>query len=286
MKIALVSDTHVAARAHAFNANLRLALAWIRERWPDLIVHLGDITADGMYDSAEFDFAASMLAESSLPVRSIPGNHDIGDNPSVHGARADHPFQPARLRDYRRILGADWWSLEAGAWQIIGLNAMLFATGHEDEERQFDWLAERLKEADGPLGLMLHKPLFRDGPNEREAHDRYVPWAARTRLLGMLGTRDLRLVISGHTHQARRLTVGSVEHIWLPSTSFCIPDAVQERIGEKIVGVGMLELAADGYQFELATPPELIRNNLLEQVDVYPEVTRLRAKLDSAERQL
>jgi 3',5'-cyclic AMP phosphodiesterase CpdA len=239
MKIALLSDTHIAARAVAFNANVQVSLAWINTVQPDAVAHLGDITADGMYDPAELELAAGLLRSAGRPVHAVPGNHDIGDNPASLGRPNAHPLDLARLADYRRAVGPDRWSLRGAGWQLIGLNSLLLGTGSQEEEQQFEWLAAQVREVDGPVGLLIHKPLFRDHPNEQEAHDRYVPWQPRLRLLKILGSCDLRFVLSGHVHQARRLRVGKVEHIWLPSTAFCIPDSIQELIGEKVVGVAL-----------------------------------------------
>lgn len=286
MRIVLLSDTHVAARAGAFNANVQAALQWIRVARPDLVIHLGDITADAVAADGELEFAARQFESVAAPLYFLPGNHDIGDNPAAPGRTAEPPLSSARLSEYRNVLGSDWWSIRRGGWHIIGLNASLFATADAEEERQFAWLESQLAHGTGPLGVLLHKPLFRDGRADREIHDRYVPWEVRERLLRMLEARDLRFVLSGHTHQARRLQVDSVEHIWVPSTSFCIPDALQEPIGTKIVGVGVLDLGhnADGgtYRFEFVSPPGVMRHNLLDHPEVYPVVAQLRAKLGSA----
>jgi hypothetical protein len=125
---------------------------------------------------------------------------------------------------------------------------------------------------------MLHKPLFRNGPADSESHIRYVPVSPRKRLLSLLAGHDLRFVVSGHAHQARRLTVAGIEHVWAPSTAFCIPDAVQEKIGEKHVGILRLELTPAGYRFEDFQPEGLTRHNLLEHPEVYPTVTAIRTR--------
>jgi hypothetical protein len=59
----------------------------------------------------------------------------------------------------------------------------------------------------------------------------------RSRLVGMLGSVDLRLVASGHVHQRRDFTYRHVRHIWAPSAGFVISDARQEVIGVKEVGL-------------------------------------------------
>jgi 3',5'-cyclic AMP phosphodiesterase CpdA len=281
VKVALLSDTHVAARAPAFNANLQAAIAWIRTEQPDFVAHLGDITADGMYDPAEFRLADELLRTVDRPLYLLPGNHDVGDNPRAPAQENPHPVQPGRLDEYRRVLGPDWWSIQREGWQIVGLNALLFGSGLADEAEQFAWLEAQLGRFDGPLGVLLHKPLFRNSATDIDDHDRYVPRQQRAHLLELLGRRSLRFVISGHVHQARRLEVDSVAHIWMPATSFCIPDAVQAPLGDKIVGAGLLQLVGSEFHFEFVTPAGLVRHNLLDHAAVYPAVDGLRARISN-----
>jgi len=278
VKILIVSDTHLTPLASAFGDNWKVLRTWAKTMAPDLVVHLGDITADGARDASEFDTARPLFGGIG-EIRFLPGNHDIGDNPIAPGAPNKHPVDPARLADYRRVFDADHWSLDAGAWQLVGLDAQLFATGTDEEEQQFQWLEREMARRAGPVGVMLHKPLFRDGPDDAEAHVRYVPAEARRRLLALLAARDLRFVVSGHAHQARRLHVGGVEHVWAPSSAYCIPDAVQERIGEKTVGALVLELNDSDHRFQPVAPDGLMRHNILDHPDVYPELAEIRARL-------
>jgi hypothetical protein len=81
-----------------------------------------------------------------------------------------------------------------------------------------------------------------------------VAVAPRRRLFSVLASRDLRYVASGHAHQARRLQADGIEHVWTLSTAYCFPDAMQERIGEKIVGVVTVELTEAGHRVETVTP--------------------------------
>lgn len=270
MKLVLVSDTHLTPRTTAFTDNWLAAQIWIEATAPSLVVHLGDITADGARDPGELSAARSVFARLAQETRFVPGNHDIGDNPVEPGAASAHPLDPARLADYRRLFGPDRWCLEAGPWQLVGLDAQLFGTGTADEEEQFTWLEEVLRGRRRPLGVMLHKPLFRNFPDDTEVHVRYVPAAPRRRLLDCIATRDLRFVVSGHAHQMRRFRVGGVEHVWAPSTAYCIPDAMQERIGQKIVGLMTLELTDAGHRFELVTPEGLVQRSLADHPEVYP----------------
>jgi 3',5'-cyclic AMP phosphodiesterase CpdA len=266
-------------RTPAFTGNWAVVAAWIDRAAPNLVVHLGDISADGVGDAEELDAAFTAFAGVGASMRFLPGNHDIGDNPLETGPSSEEPLDPERLTHYRRVFGPDWWAIEAGPWQLVGLNAQLFGTRSDEEEGQVAWLDRELRRAEGPVGVFLHKPLFRYGPDDTEAHIRYVPVRARRRLLTRLATRDLRFVIAGHTHQARSIHVDGVEHRWAPSTAFCIPDAIQERIGDKTVGLLMLELTDAGHRVELVTPAGLERHNLLDHPAVYSKIGAIAAQL-------
>ena len=103
-------------------------------------------------------------------------------------------------------------------------------------------------------------------------HVRYVPAEPRRRLLALLSKRNLHFVATGHVHQARRIAVGGVVHAWAPSTAYCFPDAMQERIGDKTVGALTLELEDGGHRFTLVTPTGLVQHDILDHPEVYPEV--------------
>lgn len=277
MRIALISDTHLAARAKEFAANFEAAARWIVREKFDLVVHLGDITADGASDPAEFAEARSLLSASAVKIRFLPGNHDIGENPPAPGIVFDDEplFSLDRLADYLAAFGADRWAFNAEGWRLAGLNAQLFGTDTAEEAEQFAWLEAEMKSVRGPVGLFLHKPLFRDGPGDTEAHRRYVPVAERQRLLQIMKDRDLRFVVSGHVHQQRRISVGGIDNVWLPSSAFIIPDAMQESIGDKVTGTAMLELRSDGYDIAFARPAGMTDYDILDQRHVYPQIADL-----------
>lgn len=281
MKIALISDTHLADRAGAFADNLRATLTDVGQERCDLVIHLGDVTADAIRDPAEFGQASRLLAGLAAPVLYVPGNHDIGDNPPAPGdagsTAGETPFSRARLEQYRANFGPDWWAVDAAGWRLIGLDAQLFGAGVAEEEAQFSWAAGEAAAAAGPIALFLHKPLFLNNPSDTPVHPRYVPAVQRQRLLDLFVGRDLRLIVSGHVHQRRRVLIDGIEHVWLPSVAFSIPDQMQERIGEKQVGHGVLELTPDAHSFRFVTAAGVINHSLADVPDVYPEL-RLRPK--------
>ena len=282
MKIVLVADTHLSPRDTMLAQNWASVGHWLQSAKPDLVVHLGDITADGARHAAELSHARALVLESGRDVLFLPGNHDVGDNP-YDDIAPEERVDPARLAEYRRIFGPDWWSVHVDGWQILGLNAQLLGTLSIDEAAQEAWLVEALAAGDGPLGVMIHKPLH--PVSMAGMPGRYPPDAARTRLLARLQTRDLRFVASGHTHQALSVRQDGTDHVWAPSTAFCFPEALQKTVGEKRVGAMILELDGGHHRFIAAAPLGLVRHNLLDLPHLYPGVVALRTRLSPEERE-
>lgn len=268
MKIILVSDTHLSARAPAFNANWEAGKRWIVSQKADAIVHLGDITADAIVYPEELAFAAQSFGDMSIHL--VPGNHDVGDQPIA--GKMEYQFDPVRLAQYQDVFGPSSWWFRKKRWLFIGLNAQLLGSDSHLEEQQFAWLSRLVECGDERLALFLHKPLFRDNWSEKEVGSRYISPAARDRLKAILPRERLALVASGHVHQARRMEKDDTLHVWVPSTSFCIPDVVQEPIGEKIVGLAVLELDRSGASVTFVEPEGMIRHNLMKQETVYPQL--------------
>jgi 3',5'-cyclic AMP phosphodiesterase CpdA len=280
MRIIVVSDSHLSPAALAFNANWRAVRAFVASAGADLTIHLGDVTVDGFREPEQFIHARELSASWSTPIRFLPGNHDIGDNPPGPGVAAKEPLQTARLTSFRDVLGPDYWALDADAWRLIALNAQLIGSDTAEEAAQWSWLRAQIAGArDRPTVLVLHKPLFQESPRDDKPHHRYVPAGPRRDLFALFAATDLRAVVSGHTHQYRDRVVDGLRHVWVPSTAYYLPDEIQERIGEKVTGLGVLDLGPRDLGFHLVCPDGVARHSILEH-PVYPDVAnrpRLRA---------
>jgi 3',5'-cyclic AMP phosphodiesterase CpdA len=265
MRLVLVSDSHLASDAAACNGNWQAAKSFTARTGAELTVHLGDITLDGARDPRQHGWALAACADWPTKLRFLPGNHDIGDNPPAPGIAAEEPLDCELLAQYCTQFGADYWSLPAGEWLVLGLNAQLLGSGTAEEAEQWRWLeATVAAAARRRVALLLHKPLYFEDPAEATVPlIRYVPLAPRRRLLDLLADIELKLVVSGHTHQYLDRVVAGVRHIWLPSTAFILPDAKQARVGEKLVGVGALDLTADGFRFDLVCPEGMTRHDIV-----------------------
>src|SRR5437660_111543 len=232
-----ISDTHLARRHPKLTDNFHRLSEHIDATRPDLVINSGDLAFDAPTSGDDLGFAKKLHDALPVTCRYLPGNHDIGDNPTAVGPA---PSQRVTERDrqiFLALFGEDRWRFEAAGWCFIGLNSLVMNSGLASEAEQFDWLASQLAGINGkPLALFLHKPLYLNAPDDPELAAtaiRYVPMPARSRLVEMLRAVDLRLVASGHVHQRRDFTFGHAGPIWPPSAGFIIPNPRQELIGIK-----------------------------------------------------
>jgi 3',5'-cyclic AMP phosphodiesterase CpdA len=237
-----ISDTHLARRFPSLIDNFHRVSDYIDQRRPDLVLNSGDLAFDGPDTPDDLELAASLHKALPVECRFLPGNHDIGDNPTQVGPKLAHPVTDPNLTAYRSNFGEDRWRFDTAGWCFIGLNSLIMNSGLSREAEQFEWLAAQLADLKGqPLALFLHKPLFLNQPDDPElaaTSFRYIPMPARPRLIEMLSAVDWRLVASGHVHQRRDFTHARVRHIWAPSAAFMIAsDTRQERIGLKETGL-------------------------------------------------
>jgi 3',5'-cyclic AMP phosphodiesterase CpdA len=251
-RLAQISDTHLARRHHKLTDNFHRVSEYIDTRRPDLVINSGDLAFDGPTSRDDLDFAKSLHDTLPVACRYLPGNHDIGDNPTLVGPAPSQPVSEEDLQTFLAVFGEDRWRFEAAGWCFIGLNSLVMNTDLPREAEQFDWLASQLSASGGkPVALFLHKPLFLNAPDDPEfaaTAIRYVPMPARSRLVEMLATVDLRLVASGHVHQRRDFTYARVRHVWAPSAGFVISDKRQEVIGIKEVGLVEYRFQPDSFE--------------------------------------
>ena len=254
-----ISDTHLARRLPTLTDNFDRVREYIDTRRPDLVVNSGDIAFDGPTSRDDLEFGKALHEALPVPCRYLPGNHDIGDNPTEVGPPPSQPATEPNRQSFLAIFGEDRWRFDAAGWCFIGLNSLIMNTGLASEAEQFDWLASQLSSTGGkPVALFLHKPLFLNAPDDPElaaTSIRYVPMPMRIRLVEMLSAVDLRLVASGHVHQRRDFTHSHTRHVWAPSTGFIVPDARQEVIGIKEVGLVEYRFQPDSFEVRHARAP-------------------------------
>jgi 3',5'-cyclic AMP phosphodiesterase CpdA len=258
-RLTQISDTHLARRHQKLTDNFDRVSEYIDAARPDLVINSGDLAFDGPTNRDDLEFAKTLHAALPVPCRYLPGNHDIGDNPTQVGPAPSQPVTERDLQIFRAMFGEDYWRFDAAGWCFIGLNSLVMNTGLASEAEQCDWLASLLSATGGrPVALFLHKPLFLNSPGDSElpaTSIRYVPMPARSRVVEMFGAVDLRLVASGHVHQRRDFTFSRVRHVWAPSAGFIISDARQELIGIKEVGLVEYRFQPDAFEVRHVRAP-------------------------------
>lgn len=214
-----ISDTHLSPTYGWFHGNFLRAVADVNALAPDLVINSGDIALSAPNHRTDLPFAHWCHGALEAPVRFIPGNHDIGEEPG--GEILHQPLSEDLLARYRSAFGADWWATDLDEWRFIGLNTQILGTGLDTEAEQAAWLEETLSEAKGkPVGVFVHKPLFLDRPDEEPNQERCVPRWARDQWLALFKEAGVRFVACGHMHQHKDVTVNGMRFIWAPSTAY------------------------------------------------------------------
>jgi 3',5'-cyclic AMP phosphodiesterase CpdA len=267
-RLTQISDTHLARRLQKLTDNFHRVSEHIDATRPDLVINSGDISFDGPTNRADLEFAKELHDALPVPCRHLPGNHDVGDNPTAVGPAPKQPATEKERQNYLSVIGEDRWRFDAAGWSFIGLNSLIMNTGIESEAEQFGWLASELGRINGrPVALFLHKPLYLNAPDDPETEGtaiRYVPQPRRRSLIEMFAAVDLRLVASGHVHQRRDFTFGHTRHVWAPSAGFIIPDRMQEVIGVKEVGLVEYRFRPDSFEVRHVRAPGQIDVDLEE----------------------
>ena len=81
-RLTQISDTHLARRHQKLTDNFHRVSEYIDATRPDLVVNSGDLAWDAPTNPDDFEFARELHAALPVACRYLPGNHDIGDNPT------------------------------------------------------------------------------------------------------------------------------------------------------------------------------------------------------------
>jgi 3',5'-cyclic AMP phosphodiesterase CpdA len=243
-RIAQISDTHLSETKPYFVDNFVRIGEALRAAKPDLVVNTGDMSLDGA--SQESDLAASRLLHDALglPLRFLPGNHDLGD--AQETAEGEAPIDAGRRARYLKHFGPDWWSFDVPGWRVLGINALLLGSDLAEAPEQEIATAQAMQGLGlRSLALFLHKPLFDQTADESKISNRFLTLAQRGRLSAMLGALPA-LIVSGHIHQYRSSDADGSHHVWGPSTAFVVSERIQPTYGLKEVGYVEHTLQPDG----------------------------------------
>ena len=136
-RLTQISDTHLsrADRFASLTENFQRISAHIDATRPDLVVNSGDVSWDGPTSRSDLEFAKELHAALPVDCRYLPGNHDVGDNPTALGAAPLHMANEKDCAVFIEVFGEDRWQFEAAGWRFIGLNSLIMNTGIPERVR-------------------------------------------------------------------------------------------------------------------------------------------------------
>src|SRR5207237_447203 len=148
-RLTQISDTHLAQRLKNLTDNFHRVSEHIDATRPDLVINSGDVAWDGPTSRSDLEYAKGLHAALPANCRYLPGNHDIGDNPTAVGVAPSQPATDEHRDAFVSIFGEDRWQFEAAGWRFIGLNSLIMNTGILSELEQAEWLEPQLSGANG-----------------------------------------------------------------------------------------------------------------------------------------
>lgn len=188
-------------------ANFEFAIATVNRLKPAFVIVTGDLTnrAHDEPQSAEYLRIVGKL-DPSIPLYQLPGNHDVGNEPSSDA-----------IARYVERFGPDHYTFRSGSLVGIVLNSGLIQSAKlapTEAAEQDAWLKaelEKAKQAGTPhIAVFQHHPWFTVSLDEPAGYHN-LPLAARQRYLDLFQQFGVSHVFSGHHHANAVVKYGAVE---------------------------------------------------------------------------
>jgi serine/threonine-protein phosphatase CPPED1 len=188
-------------------ANYEFAVSTVNRLKPKFVIVLGDlVNKQGNPEQIREFLRISGKIDSSIPVYYLPGNHDVGHQPTSETVAA-----------YRKSIGRDFYSFRAGPVYGIVLDSTLFLEPKNvaaEYQEQYSWLKKELETAKasgaGQVIVFQHHPLFSDNANEPDQWGNF-PVERRKALLELLHNAGVHFVFAGHLHKNICVRDGDLE---------------------------------------------------------------------------
>lgn len=223
LTVVQISDTHLCReatdRADGPDRQLDRAIDLAVECAPDLVLLTGDIADDGSEEACRR--VRTAIDRLGAPILAVPGNHDC--------------------RDAVRSVFGPSDELVAGGWRI--LLADTFVPDRISGRVDADALLRRLgPDSDRPTLLALHHP-----PIGTSTKEWFVLEGGDALVAGLSGRSDVRIVASGHLHQAFNVVSAGISYIGCSSTWYSLAHRNEEyRPDGGHVGATAYRLHPDG----------------------------------------
>jgi len=223
--------------------NFEKAIEGANRLKPSFVIVCGDLVnqANNPSQMAEYKRISGKI-DPSIPIYAVPGNHDIGNQPSA-----------SSLADYRKNFGADYYSFKSGNLFGIVLNSSLFKdpTLVEDKAaKQDQWLKKTLKEAKEKkftnIVVFQHIPFFLTEPNEKDGYFN-IPLERRMKYLELFDKYGVKYIFAGHLHKN---SVGNYKGIEMVTTGPVGKPLGKDPSGFRIVTVSKNKIEHQYYSLD------------------------------------
>lgn len=178
-------------------ANFDFAIATANRLKPTFLVVTGDLVnhSGNAAQIAEYQRIAAKL-DPSIKLYSLPGNHDVGNEPTKESLAA-----------YRERFGRDYYTFRVGDIAGFVLNSNLEKGADkvpEEAAKMEAWFKTELEKAqrDGVKHLIVfqHISFFLTEPNEADQYFN-IPRETRQRYLKLMHQYGVKQVFCGHYHR-------------------------------------------------------------------------------------
>ncbi len=176
---------------------------------PAFVIVTGDLI-NKPFDGAqmtEYKRISGML-DKSIPLYSVPGNHDVENIPS-----------PQNIADYNKNFGPDYYTFQHDNMLGIVLNSMYMHSPQKVPAKaieQEQWLVSILQKAKAKqyrhIMVFMHHPWFLEQAVEPDQYFN-IPLATRKKYLALFKANGVQYLFSGHYHRNAFGTDGELQMI-------------------------------------------------------------------------
>lgn len=207
------------------NARNRYVVQELNRLSPDFVIHLGDyvhpVPSLPTYGPAAEAFK-EIFGTLDCELRTIPGNHDVGDKPLSWMPAATVSEDAIGL--YEHYFGKAYSSFDHRDCHFVLINASILNSTLPSEREQQIWLENDLRANDGKrIFLFTHYPLYLSDPSE-ETHYDNIDEPARSWLLSLVEQHRIEAIFAGHVHNFFYNKHADTECYTLPSVTFVRQD--------------------------------------------------------------
>lgn len=212
---------------------MRVAVNAINRIRPACVINTGDLVNDFSSEAQKEVYSRNMARiNPSIPVWTVPGNHDI------------RGYTVEKHDRYVEFVGYDRFSETIDGCAFIGFDSNCIKDGATAaEEEQFAWLKRELEKARGcrHIFVFCHCPIAMLGLDEPDGHNSF-PKEKRARYVNLFKENGVEAVFSGHSHVGAFFEEDGIKHI------NSIP--VNAAFVTGFSGINVVTVRADGIDFK------------------------------------